>query len=425
MTKILFTNTNCSWNKGSASQLISASKILKRFVSDADFTLLSHRFELDSNKCRVHNIKVVGFGVRRPHREFLRYYMLWYIFSLSRCALWAILHKIGLNANSLTNTEVLREYAEADVVIDLSGDSFSDSKGGHSIRNSLNILMGILLGKPIVFYSQSIGPFKSLTIALAKLCLNRADLIIVREDVTKKYLETIGVKRPPIHLTADTAFFLETAPPERVGSILLQEGISKDNEPLVGISTSGTIARVCELHSSGHDTKYVTLMAKAIDYSIEKLNAKVILVPHVFLESSYDDRFVAKRILQFVKNKEAARLIANEYTPEELRGVIGKCDLFIGARMHANISAISMHVPTIAIAWSHKYYGIMRTLGQEKYVCDIRTMTFDELASKMDDAWSNREEITKTLINKASLQRELALSCGELVKNLLISVKKA
>lgn len=92
--------------------------------------------------------------------------------------------------------------------------------------------------------------------------------------------------------------------------------------------------------------------------------------------------------------------------------------------MHANISAISMHVPTIAIAWSHKYYGIMRTLGQEKYVCDVRTTTFDELISKINDAWSNREEIKKTLMHKVRIQKELALFNGELVKGLLISLKK-
>lgn len=165
-------------------------------------------------------------------------------------------------------------------------------------------------------------------------------------------------------------------------------------------------------------------MVKAIDYLTEKLNARVMLVPHVFLEGGHDDRFVARKIRQLVKNKDRTKLIANEYTPEELRGIIGRCDLFIGARMHANISAISMHVPTIAIAWSHKYYGIFRTLGQEKYVCDVKTTTFDELISKINDAWSNREEIKKTLMRKVRIQEKLALFNGELVKDLLISLKK-
>ncbi|NIN03283.1 MAG: polysaccharide pyruvyl transferase, partial [Hydrotalea flava] len=73
----------------------------------------------------------------------------------------------------------------------------------------------------------------------------------------------------------------------------------------------------------------------------------------------------------------------------ELKGIIGRCDLFIGARMHSNIASISMHVPTVALAWSHKYHGIMKMVEQEKYVCDIRTTTFNELVSKINDAWSN------------------------------------
>jgi len=284
--------------------------------------------------------------------------------------------------------------------------------------------MGILLGKPIVIYSQSIGPFKPMTMPLARLCLNRADLIIVRERITKSYLKRIGVNRPPIYLTADTAFLLEPAPHEKVRSILLKEGIRKNNDPLVGISTSDVIDRSFEPNNRRLNNKYVVLMAKVINYLIEKLNARVILVPHVFLEDGFDDRFVAKKIRQLVKNKDRTKIIASEYEPEELRGVIGKCDLFIGARMHANISAISMHVPTIAIAWSHKYYGVMKTLGQEKYVCDVKTTTFDELISKINDAWSNREETKKTLMHKVRIQKELALFNGKLVKGLLISLKK-
>ena len=40
--------------------------------------------------------------------------------------------------------------------------------------------------------------------------------------------------------------------------------------------------------------------------------------------------------------------------------------------MHANIAATSMCVPTLAIAYSHKFYGIMKMLQLDEYVMDIK-----------------------------------------------------
>ena len=60
MTKILFTNTNCSFNKGSAAQVISTCKTLRELIPDLEITLMSRIPELDSKLCKNYDIKVVG-----------------------------------------------------------------------------------------------------------------------------------------------------------------------------------------------------------------------------------------------------------------------------------------------------------------------------------------------------------------------------
>jgi polysaccharide pyruvyl transferase WcaK-like protein len=87
--------------------------------------------------------------------------------------------------------------------------------------------------------------------------------------------------------------------------------------------------------------------------------------------------------------------------------------------MHANISALSTYVPTVAIAWHHKYYGIMKNLKQEKYVFNIKTMTLNDLFNQVNDAWNKREEIRRTLKKRIKTQQELALLNGKLVKEFL------
>ncbi len=422
MTNILLINTNCSWNKGSAAQVISTTKTLRRLIPDANFTLVSGNPELDSKLCAIHNIKVVGRSVKSP---FSKHSMLLRLFRLShylfRCALWSALCKTKLNANKLLDEEILTEYDKADIIVDLSGDTLSD-KSAYSVFSILSILIGRCLGKKVAIYSQSIGPFRKITMPLARFCLNGANLIVVRENVTKDYLKDISVNNPSLYLAAEIAFLLEPAPPQRVREIFLKENIkaNKKNGPLIGIGASALIYRAFK----SKNKVYVALMAKIADYLVEKLNAQVVFISHVIIPPkysahSYDDRSVAKEIYQLARNKNGIKLIKGDYSPEELKGIIGRCDLFIGARMHSNIASTSMHVPTIALAWSHKYHGIMKMLGQERYVCDIETAKFNEIIPKIIDAWCNRDEIMKKLASKTTELERSALYSARLVERLI------
>lgn len=412
MTKILFTNTNCSWNKGSAAQVISTCDTLKEIIPNAEFALLSHHPKLDFKCGKIHNIRIANsIWWRLPDQKLLSFFHYRFIFP---CFLifWSILFKIGLNPHSI-NCTAIQEYISTDIIINLSGDSFSDSKGGFSISISSAILLGISMKKQIVLYSQSIGPFSRISASLARYCLNNVNLIIVREEITKEYLEEMNLDRY-IYVTADCAFNLKPVHHRQVESILVKENISKTQKGLIGISANAML----------DDTKnnYANSMAQIIDYVIEKLNRQVIFIPHVVspIEGGRgDDRVIGEKIYRLARNKENIHLIKGNYSPEELKGIIGQCDIFIGGRMHANIAAISSYVPTMAIAWSHKYYGIMRAVEQEKYVCDFRSMKIEEMKSKIDDLWDNKEKIREQLKIKVEDQKRLAWYSGQLVKELL------
>ena len=55
-------------------------------------------------------------------------------------------------------------------------------------------------------------------------------------------------------------------------------------------------------------------------------------MPHVTNDDKpVDDRFVAKKIYEMAERKDKIRLINNDYSPDELKSIIGQCDLFIGA----------------------------------------------------------------------------------------------
>ena len=368
MTKIIFTGTNFE-GQGSAAMLICSSKTLKRFIANTEFVVASKHPKFDSQR-----------GIQYGLRFFSSYYSRYDVKVLS-----SFLHMLG-------------ELVNADFVVDLSGFSFTDLFGRfHTIGVSLNVLLCKLLGKRIVLFSQAMGPFNSrMNRLLARLFLPRADLIVVRGETTRDYLHGIGI-RNQVYIYADSAFLLEPAPSKRVHQILQKEGIKRKDSGklLIGLSVNTRIYERSDTKES--ENCYLRLIVQLIDHLTERLNAEVVLIPYEISPSGYDDRLIARKIYKIARNKHRIKLIENEYAPQEVKGVIGTFDLFIGSRFHSIIASTSMLIPTIAIAWSHKYYETMKTLGQEKYVCHFKATSFRQLAHLAEDALSRKEEIREQL----------------------------
>ena len=87
--------------------------------------------------------------------------------------------------------------------------------------------------------------------------------------------------------------------------------------------------------------------------------------------------------------------------------------------MHTNIFATSMSVPTVGLGWSHKSYGIMKMIGQEKYCCDFRTTDLNEIIQKINEAWEDRDKIKNDLASRMPELYESIQQTGELIKNVV------
>ena len=96
-------------------------------------------------------------------------------------------------------------------------------------------------------------------------------------------------------------------------------------------------------------------------------------------------------------------------------------DVFLGARTHSTIAAWSTLVPTIAVAYSIKAYGLVEYIFSKedisKYLIDIRKVKFEELKEK-----------THYLIeNNKNIRKETSKSIKAMIKNSnknILSIKK-
>lgn len=459
MTKVLIMNSYDEYaksdsNKGAEAVLVSTIEILKKCIPDAEFTTTIQCSDSLSNQlnCNVIRNKVFSFKAYSPYTS------LKSTIDLLRCLVWQMFRKcFKLNLDILLNNKKLREFANADLIIHLGMDLYSSDFGSRTVyEESKNILICTTLGKPIMLWAESIGPFKGvLTKRLSKYTLNKVNIISVRETISAQYLQEIGVTKPRVELTADPAFLLTPSPASRIDQIFDDEGISKGNSLTIGITPSVTYmgnkkgkknvrfmrwmyitlqyvlpesvfkvmidsAKKSILYSGPEleQRKYMQSMAQIIDYLVANMNATVILIPHVLGKGALiEEKSIAMDIFQAVEHKNNVYVITGNYMTQEIKGIIGQCELFMGGRMHSNIAALSQGIPSIGLAYSHKFMGIMSMLGQENYVCN--NLMFDDMVTKIKEISSKREKLAMEIKDKTNILKQLALSNGRLAKELL------
>ena len=386
MTKILLVGAQLSGNFGGPSLLSSTIKVLSNVFPKPEFVLLS-RASKDCKLSKMYGIRVVSY----PRKTFLRY-----LFG-------GILDLCGINSFHIS-TEILNEYKSADFIVDIWGLGLGEGL--------ILLLMGKLLRKPVIKYTADMGPFRTKRDRFfAKFYLDNIDLILVRSEMTQKYLFELGVTTP-IRVCPDTAFLLDWVPSKK-SQIICKEKSKK--KTIVGISVS----HIAERNEQDKD-EYVTMMARIGDYLIEKVNAFVILIPNEIRPKEYDDVHVAKKIYRKINGKANVMLLTEEYSAGELKGIIKELDLFLGARYHSIVAAISMLIPTLAISWHYKYYEVMKLMGQEEYVCDIKSLNFAELREMVNNLWENKEKIKVEIASRIPLIKESILSGGKIVKRVLM-----
>lgn len=423
MAKIIISNYGNGLNRGAAALLSSRINAIKEQIPNSEFTVFSFNPKLDpgidKNFITGNNIKFyeVVFGIRLSPM-----YCYKTVSSVMRILIWRIAYKFRFE--KFIRDERFREYANADFAISIGGDVLTEDYGSISfISHIINVFFGLIFDVPIVIFAESVGPFKKKTNkVIANFLFNRSTLITVREEISKRNLHDIGVNKIPIYVTNDSAFLLQPSSFEYVKELLHENNISLNHKPIIGISLSKIISYYGFPHINDKNEKYllyIETMAKVIDYLISEFDSMVILIPHVIEAPLNDDRTVNEDTYKLVNNIHFCKLLDEEYSAEDLKGVIGICDMFIGSRMHATIASTSMLVPTIAIAYSHKTHGIIGgLLKQEEYVIDIKNMEYESLISVVNNLWNNREIVRQNLKYEITRVKAQSLLTVELIKNL-------
>ncbi len=270
-----------------------------------------------------------------------------------------------------------------------------------------------------MIYAQSIGPFNTYTYrTIAHFILNRLDMITVRDVESKEVLEKMGVKKPPICVTADAAFSLLPHSLEVGKNLLMHEGFNIQSNKLK-VSISVRKWKFYEENNIKSHENYLLSIAAAADLLIEKKNAEIIFVSTCtgFGGYQYDDRIVAHEVLNQMKNH--AKILCGEYSPRQLSSIYGNMDLHIGTRMHSNILAMLNGTPIIAIQYEFKTGELMTFFGLNEFVLDINNINPESIIDLVEKTIINKTFIQQQIINKLPELRLQADNNAKLVKLIL------
>ncbi len=306
---------------------------------------------------------------------------------------------------------------QSDLVLDITGgDSFTDIYGPnrHNIQAARKLLV-LNMGIPMVLLPQTVGPFtRESSRTTARQIIDRSLLCATREFYGLDELDELFGGHRPDHMVQcpDVAFALDPVPvPLRQEPFLEKR---HRNETLIGLNVSGLLYW-CDPQRFDVQLDYPRLIDNIADWALSKPDTRLVLIPHVIAPASASDdpstwgrqkdmhdTGVCMMVRKQLSKRYGDRVgsIGGPYTAGQTKYLVGQCDFFLGARMHACIGAISQTIPTCTMAYSKKAAGVMGHLGSASGVIDLRGQNAASCMDAIDEVYRRRDSVRTELKHK-------------------------
>jgi len=375
--RIAITNMTGARNRGSEALVQATLDGIFNALGPGNASVSLHTedpvYDRDQFAGRVDRVVAAN---RWPPRQLLRWH-------LGFLASWYF--RLGRGPFGALVPAYIRDLRHRDLIIATGGDLFT-SDYGYFDKDARMLMTGI----PVAMLAQTVGPFNARDHALFKSLCRSVKLCTVRESESLDYLKTSFPELRPA-LTADVAFLLPTLDKSEAETILRRDcRFDPQGRRLMAISVSASIA------SYGGDPSRETYISATASFvnEMNKEGWSVVLIPHV-QESARrnNDLYACFEVLKRLEQTRDNVVVGRPLSASEFKGVIGLCDALVGARTHCTIASMSQGIPTVAVAYSRKAWGIMKDyygaqLGKQLTV-DIKEMTVDRLQEATAAAVAN------------------------------------
>lgn len=312
--------------------------------------------------------------------------------------------RYGVEAvDRLNPVSVFAAMKRSDLLISGGGSLLQDVTGALTIPYYLGVVaMAGMMGKPVMFYAQGIGPVHGrLGRALIRLIADRVDMITLRDAASGRLLREIGVHRPPVEITADPVFGIETGNPGDPAGIYHDLGVTPPQKPAAGIF-------IREWPGGGG---YKRAVAGLADW-LSGQGREAVFIPMQFPA----DTSPAREIAEMMETRPL--LVEKGLSFAQLMGLVSSMDIVIGMRLHALIIAAVCAVPMAGISYDPKVTDFLRQIGQP-VIENLETVTSEELIEQAEKVLAKRETVRGSLRAVREELRERALRNSRVAVELL------
>ncbi len=247
------------------------------------------------------------------------------------------IHKFNLAA-------LVRSFQGAEWLIGGSGTVFQDRS---SLRSLLYYLGLIALAKlctlKIFLYGQGFGPIDSwIGKKLAKLLLNRVEVIAARDKLSLLTLAELGIDRPEIHYTAEPMLLTPPLGEEHWRSFWRQ----------FPPATKTRIGLVIQQDTGVPDEEWIAFFQYILWQDLIEL--------FLVTTDCYDREFAV-----LLGARADVTVLNPAQSWEDLQRSVAGVDLLISTRLHGLVAAVTQSVPCLGISFDPKIEGFCLQLKIE------------------------------------------------------------
>ncbi len=277
-----------------------------------------------------------------------------------------------------------------DALISGGGSLLQDATSTRSLLYYLLVIrMAERRGKKVFLLANGIGPVdhpgNRKRVARA---VREAEYITLRDPASVAELQSMGVDRSDLAVTADPVYLLEPGDSAAAQAALDAAGVGE--EPFLVVS----------IRPWRKNENLEERVAAICDGVVTRYGLKPLLIP---MQQGVDDA-MARRILG--KMKEKGYLLENTPRGRDIMAVIGKSRLVLSMRLHSLIFAANRAVPAVAISYDPKLDANLKLLDQPT-AGTVETLEVETALRLIGETLEHREERVDALAVK---RRELAAS---------------
>jgi len=354
--KVLVIN-QCSTNKGDRAVLFFALRELARNGADQVTVSTSNpEYWEDKPDFPEKGVRVIpwGWDISRP----------WYL-------------------RFLVNMQFAEAVKDADMVLSTGGHHVTTMFVPDAVTPQIfDMAAALLYDKPLVLWSQSIGPFNfksPKSKLMVQKILSGAEQISIRDEASAEQIKKMGVSLEHVSKTCESVFGL---------CDIVKSRIRPSKRPAIMGVAVYVHTRASRLQEHEEHPRY---FAALIDHAIEA-GYKARFFP---MELQGTDRACIEAVINNVNKKEHCEIVEGFPGTSDHINAVAECKIFIGHKTHSQIFSLVAATPLLAISYHKKTEDFMAQFGLTKYCITDAQISAEKLIELFDEINNDPDAINK------------------------------